>query len=552
MKIPTDPAARLALYSDLVSKCSASRDARQNNYEKWRMWYLFGSEGGSPAKFNKIYPHIDQLTSFMYSQETTKFSVNPGPSVSDLQLPKVPIANRAVLSEWHASNGDIIFGHALTWSFVYGSMFIKTRWHGKSVEPYVVYPHDVGVLREDVPMLSRQEAFVHWYFVSKTQLEYELTVTEHKRKSEILANAATRSLPERTGGMGAKQVEITGIQPVIQGTTNMWPAGSAEYKPVVNDEMVELCELYVWDDDKGDYRLATCADPDIVIYDREMDRIFIKGDIPLIQVCPNPSPDYFWGFCETERLMPLQKLREERMSQIRHILDKQANPPKWMAGFSGVMDEMMLALDTPGGGVNSDNPGAKAEEMAPNVPEDLFKEVAEIDKMFEEMSGITNIMQGRGEAGVRSQAHAGQLAQLGSSRAKKRALIVEDSLENMATMYLKIMRKYDDRTYRGEDGIEFVMEQFTDDFIVKVDSHSNSPLFQENENQLAFELLKVGAIDLEELLLLVNAPMAQLLLTKLRTKILPERAKQAAQEQQMQAAHASAQGKQNVTPMKRG
>jgi len=552
VKIPTDPAAKLALYSDLVQKCSASRDNRALDYEKWRLWYLFGSDGGKPAKFNKIYPHIDQLTSFMYSQETTKFAVNPGPSVSDLQLPKVPIVNRAVLSEWHASNGDIIFGHALTWSFVYGSMFVKTRWHGKAVEPYVVYPHDVGVLREDIPMLSRQEAFCHWYFVSKSQLEYELTVTEHPRANEILAKALTRQLPERGGGMGAKQVEITGIQPVLQGQANMWPAGSANYKAVVNDDMVELCELYVWDDDKADYRLATCADPDIVVYDREMDRIFLKGEYPLIQVCPNPSPDYFWGYSETERLMPLQKLREERMDQITHILDKQANPPKWMAGFNGVVDEMMLALDTPGGGVNSDNPGAKAEQMAPNVPEDLFKEVAEIDKMFEEMSGITNVMQGRGEQGVRSQAHAGQLAQLGSSRAKKRALIVEDSLEFMATMYLKIMRKFDDRRYRGEDGLEFVMEQFTDDFVVKVDSHSNSPLFNENQNALVFELLKAGAIDLEETLMLVDVPMRELLLHNLKTKILPQRAKQAQQEQATQAAHAQAQGK-NVSQMpKRG
>ena len=535
-------------YSDLVRKCEASRDQRSQDYEKWRNWYLFGAEGGRPARFNKIYPHIDQLTSFMYSQETTKFSVSVGPSVSDLVLPFVPIANRAVLSEWHASNGDIIFGHALTWAFVYGSMFIKTRWHGKQVEPYVVYPHDVGVLREDVPMLSRQEAFCHWYFVSRTQLEYELTMTDHPKIRDILANSTSKPLPSK-GDKKANQVEVTGIQPVIQGTVNLWASGSTDYQAVVDDEFVELCELTVWNDDEGDYQIATCADPDIVIYDRTADRIFLKGEYPLIQVCPNPSPDYFWGFCETERLVPLQKLREERMNQITHILDLQANPPKTLSGFSGVIDEMALALDTPGGLVNSDNPGAKAEVMSPSVPEDIFREVADIDKMFEEMSGITNVMQGRGEAGVRSQAHASQLAQLGSSRAKKRALIVEDSLEMMATMYLKLMRKYDDRTYRGENGIEFVLEQFTDDFVVKVDSHSNSPLFEENQNQLAFELLKAGAIDLEELLDLIEVPMAQLLKQKLRTTILPQRAAQQAKQEALQAAHAHAQGKK-VTPMR--
>ena len=550
MKIPSDKASRLVFYSDLVRKCEASRDQRSDDYEKWRNWYLFGAQGGKPAKFNKIYPHIDQLTSFMYSQETTKFSVTVGPSVSDLLLPQVPVANRAVLSEWHASNGDIIFGHALTWAFVFASMFVKTRWHGKSVDPYVVYPHDVGVLREDVPMLSRQEAFCHWYFVSRSQLQYELTMTEHPQIRDILANASSKPLPDRVGKK-ANQVEVTGIQPVIMGTVNLWADGTTEYKAVVDDEMIELCELYVWNDDKNDYQVATCADPDIVIYDRTAERIYLKGEYPLIQVCPTPAPDYFWGFSETERLIQLQKLREERMSQISHLLDKQANPPKTLSGFAGVNDELALALDTPGGIVVSENPGAKGEEFAPNVPDDLFKEVAEIDKMFEEMSGITNVMSGRGEAGVRSQAHASQLAQLGSSRAKKRALIVEDSLEHMATMYLKLMRKYDDRTYRAENGIEFVMEQFTDDFVVKVDSHSNSPLFSENQNQLAFELLKAGAIDLEELLDLIDVPMAQLLKQKLRTTILPQRAAQQAKQEALQAAHAHAQGKVSQMP-KRG
>ncbi len=67
------------------------------------------------------------------------------------------------------------------------------------------------------------------------------------------------------------------------------------------------------------------------------------------------------------------------------------------------------------------------EQMAPSIPNDLFREIAEIDQMFEEASGIVNVLQGRGESGVRSAGHASQLARLGSSRAKKRALIIEST-----------------------------------------------------------------------------------------------------------------------------
>jgi hypothetical protein len=87
-------------------------------------------------------------------------------------------------------------------------------------------------------------------------------------------------------------------------------------------------------------------------------------------------------------------------------------------------------------------PNAKVDRLAPNLPNDLFEMLREIDAMFSEVSGISNVLSGRGESGVRSQGHASQLARLGSSRAKKRALIVEDALEKVATMYLKLMQFY--------------------------------------------------------------------------------------------------------------
>jgi hypothetical protein len=39
----------------------------------------------------------------------------------------------------------------------------------------------------------------------------------------------------------------------------------------------------------------------------------------------------------------------------------------------------------------------KIEKLAPDLPDDLFRELKEIDAMFEEASGINSIMSGRGE-----------------------------------------------------------------------------------------------------------------------------------------------------------
>ena len=185
-------------------------------------------------------------------------------------------------------------------------------------------------------------------------------------------------------------------------------------------------------------------------------------------------------------------------------------------GFTGILDEKNFALNRAGGLLSTDMPNAKVDRLAPVVPPDVYESLREIDAMFSEVSGISAVLSGRGETGVRSQGHASQLARLGSSRAKKRALIIEDAIEKVATLYLKLMQVYDDTHYTDVEGNKFIAAQFTSDFVVKVDAHSNSPIFTEDLRDLAFNLFSAGAIDKESLLDLLEPPMKQLLIDKLR------------------------------------
>ena len=96
MIIPPNPDDREFFYKDLIRKCQVSSDERRTDYSNLRSYYLFGnSEEESPAVFNKIHPHIDQLTSFLYSSETTRFSINLGASVDDREQFKVPKLTQA-------------------------------------------------------------------------------------------------------------------------------------------------------------------------------------------------------------------------------------------------------------------------------------------------------------------------------------------------------------------------------------------------------------------------------------------------------------------------
>ena len=517
MRIPSNELLREQFYRDLIEKCMVSLQDRKGDYASLRSWFLFGSgPDESPTIFNKIYPHIDQLTSFLYSAETTRFSINVGASVPDQEHIKVPRLTLALNDEWLNSNADQVFSSALTWSLVFNSTFIKLVYNN-GIHPYMVEPASIGVLREDTPYTDRQEALVQTYYITKSEL-YNRLYSHPKRESIVKrittsVHTKTEDLPE-----GVDRIIMSQSNPTIYGNVNLDLFGMNRYKARVAEETVKMYELWVWNDETQDYQCVTMAEPDIFIYDRPGASMFLKGELPFVQLCPNPQFDYYWGQSEVQRLVFLQQLRNNRMTEILDLLSKQVNPPTALTGFTGILDEKNFALNRAGGLLASDMPNAKAERLAPDMPSSLFEVIHEVDNMFSEASGISSVLQGKGESGVRSSGHASQLARLGSSRAKKRALIIEDSLEKVATLYLKLMQAYDKTHFKDEDGHPFIPEQFTKDYVVKVDAHSNSPIFTEDLRQLAFNLFKAKAIDTESLLDLLEPPMKQLLKDKLKKK----------------------------------
>ena len=519
MIIPSNPIDREQLYSEVANKCLISRDDRISQYNTLRSYYLFGSGPESrPASFNKIFPHIDTLSSFLFASDTTRFSIILGAGVNaEVEHKKTSPLIRRLNDKWSDSNADIVFGQAVNWSLVYNTMIIKLIQRGRETTPYLVDPSSFGVLREDQCQLDKQEAFVHTYYTTKSQLERDLA--GHPNLKDIL-NRVSVSQQDTTQMSAGVQRIITSqfagasLSQNMIGNTYAPLESSLMYRPKVGEEVIEMMELYVWNDEENDYQIVTMASGGVCIYDRA--NFFYHGEHPFIQVCPNPAPDYFWGYSEVQRLMRLQDMREHRMEQISNLLDRAVDPPTALTGWMGLVDEKNFALSKVGGVLSSSEMGGKVEQFRPQVPQDTFAEIREIDHMFSEMSGISNVLSGRGETGVRSKGHASELARLGSARPKKRALVIEDSLEVLATKYLKLDQQHNPDPLRTPDGQEFISEQFTKDFMVKVDAHSSSPVFMEDMKQDAMELFKAHAITRKTLVQLIHPPMEQEILQELK------------------------------------
>lgn len=537
MKIPASILDRDQLYDEVAQACLVSRNDRIAFYERMRSYYLWGCDGASnPATFNKIFPGVDQLAAFIFSAETTRLGIVLGESAKDeIELPKVPSLVRRLNSEWSDSNADIQFGQALRWSMVYGTMVLKLIQRRRRTIPYIVDPHSFGVYDESKPYLSDQEAFVHTYSISEKVLERMLA--DHPRRAAILGSV-TASMQQ------TDHDTPRGVQRIVMSTASMvgYPNGPGQLEGAMNIEMtyraktanenVQMRELWVWDDDANDYRVVTLASGSIYIYDRP--NFWLPGDNPFTAITPNPTYDYFWGNSVVDRLTRLQDLRELRLEQIVELLNRQVKPPSSQRGqWQGITDEIGYAAQVFGASLASTDPTAEIKTFYPTVPQDTYAEVREIDGMFNEQLGLTNITQGKGEAGVRAKGHAAELAKLGSARVKNQAFTVEDALDRVGTQYLKSMQVYDKTPMEADDEkhTKFTAAQFTSDAAVKVDAHSSSPIFVEDQRALADELLKARAIDRAEYIDMKGPPNKQVLLAKLKKIEASEAAAQKKKEQ---------------------
>jgi hypothetical protein len=541
VKIPKDAAERMVFYNKIIQQCFASREERKNFYASLRMIYLFGSEAGQlqNGDVNKIYPAIDLLASFLYAQETTRFAVSFGKSASSENHIRAATINDAINDEWLNSNADFVANEAVKWSLVYNTMIVKMVVRAPDQHPTLINPHNFGVLREDLPGLDRQEACCVQYQVTKSDLETQLE--GHPRKDEIMSGVSAspandfsefKSPVERliiSAGPGTGNPNVTGE---ISNPSDY----TFGYEPKTEVDMVRMYEVYVYNDDTKDFQIVTVAYPGVIVFDRPAEGMWLKNELPFVKFTPNPLPDYFWGKSEVESLAGLQKRREWLNGTLRKLLALNAAPPKALMGdgWTGIIDEKWAALDEPNSVISIDNPNAKAQEFRPEIPADLWREFSYNDEQFLEQLGLSNVLMGRGEHGVRSNSQTKSLATLGSSRSKKRALVIEDSLEKLATLYLKVMRRYDPNHYEDDDKKPFVMSQVEDNFVVKVDAHSNSPLFTDDQRQLAGELLQAKAIDRKRYLQLLNPPMLATLIKDLETKIEPGEQAGAQKQQQIE------------------
>jgi hypothetical protein len=177
-----------------------------------------------------------------------------------------------------------------------------------------------------------KKLLVHTYYITKSELYARLY--DHPKREQIVARVnasyAQQINNEVPDGLS---VVLSQSQVNMVGNVNMQLNNFNKYKAKVAEDTVEMKELWLWNDEISDYQVVTIANPNVIIYDRPGEKVFLKGELPFVQICPNPQYDYYWGQSEVQRMILLQESRNKRFDEITQLLAKQVNPPMMISGF---------------------------------------------------------------------------------------------------------------------------------------------------------------------------------------------------------------------------
>jgi hypothetical protein len=338
-----------------------------------------------------------------------------------------------------------------------------------------------------------------------------------------------------TGGLYPLQPAGSANPNTSRGIVDWMGAPKPTLDPMVQSHLLELSELWVWDDKREDWATFQIIGDDLMImgklqiinafaYSTETKQSDpeLKGHHPFNEFCINPIDQYFWGRSEVLNVALLQEALNSRLDGINRIIKFIEDPSVKLTGVSGV-NQNALAKYRKGGAHWSDtNPNAKLEVDERSLHPELSAWVHEIERMFDEMGGLPPTARGHGEAGVRSHAHAETLVRMFSPRFKDRALLAERDVEGLGGLHLDMAKAHVEKKLlawvpkdaAGGQAMEpselipppakdfvavpFAFSDLSEDSTLTIDSHSSSPAFSEEAKSLLFNLFKIGAMSAED------------------------------------------------------
>ena len=573
MRFSVNPEKRGVKAVEVLAICQQSQQERASFYRTVRHIYRWGAHSGIECKDNRIKPIIDRLSSFLYAPESVNFWADLGPEslanwadipdstiaqlgnidtmqgipedkldqiLDSIQFDRIESVIDSLNDSWTDTDIDIELGDSIDNGLVDGCSIIslqaEARSDGKnSIVSYPIMPEYFGVWREDQKSLSKQQAVCHTTHLSEPELRFLLW--QHPDREEIMKNLE----PGENDQVSAGRIFPTSADDTsVSGSPLGVFTGQFDYQPKHGAPLYKLHELYAWDDAAADYRYFKIVG-DRIIADFLVGGEYspagalikkgngIKGRLPFVKICPYPIRNYFWGWSLVDGLQIIQNWYSARLNKLDETFEKSLDKPRAVMGMGGLSDEIDRALNTAGGTAYIGQPGATIQEMDRSVPAEALEILESIRDTFYDYSSMRPSMFGKqDQQGARTEGIASQFMRVGAAPVRRVALTVEKQIEEIASLLFLFKRRYEDEKLSSPNGESFVLAEFPEDARIKVDGHSQCPLFVEDNARQAEALQRAGVLTPTTLVDLIHPQMKGLIKFRLR-KI--EMAKMVAQEQ---------------------
>jgi hypothetical protein len=243
----------------LIDKCFSTREDRARIYDWREKYYLFGTGGYQPAKYNRIASHLDLVSSFLYAPDGAFYHIAAARNSEDDQIFKAIALQDDFNDDFTDTFQSIAISEAIDWSLVYDTMILKQGWNRSRGKFFceIVPPHNFGVYREDRKM-EDQSCFAHCFFV-----EYQYAVEAMIRagryddipRLHVKHDPAISPFPQMIQRMIIANTGGTNLAGNIIGQVNPDYAPLATYQAKSEPPGVMWTELYAWDDYAEDYRV---------------------------------------------------------------------------------------------------------------------------------------------------------------------------------------------------------------------------------------------------------------------------------------------------------
>lgn len=526
LKVPSDHNARVRFANDLIEQCRSSVGIRAAYYRLINAIVETGRQNGSKALINMMFNHVDRMASHLYSPVELRFTVgfeNMYPkNVND----RAEVVARALTKTWEKHNLDTLFEQGVFESCKYGACIQKQMTKYKTVGDdqipvypgRIVMPWQFGVYREDLNKIEDQPAVCETTYLSMPEVRNRIANLPdadglYKR---IEANSSRQGGDESTSFLH-QVLSTSQIDTSLTSATTPTPGGIVQLNsdpnysimsPNSDVDMVRMHEL--WVQEEQDYVMLQLIEPDILITRYANSNGLIPGKTksglqPYTLIQSNVSTGYFWGRSAVADLIEPQGFLNSTSEDIRRLFGLQVDKLIGFAGDDTIVDERYDQMRA--AGYMSAGPGSTISDLTPRFPPEALPLLKAIMDIMNLIAGFPDIMQGKGETGVRAGVHANTLLKTASPRLRSGSLLIERQCAAAADKTLKLMVAKDARNYwtKADTIIDtqdsaFLLSNMPGDMSVAVDSHSSSPIFIDDHAQLTVTGMKLGVIGPEDVL----------------------------------------------------